>query len=526
MASKNITTSLAGALLLTLSWYYNLTPLIFAAFVPLLQLEKYFHDNRETPKRKLKFYGYTYLTFFLWNLGVTWWVYFASAGGAALAILANAALMTMVFVTFSNIKSKINSAWSVWLLIPVWLAWEHLHSLWDLTWTWLNLGNVLSYRPNWVQWFEFTGTSGGTFWILLVNILVFNALNKSNFSVKHFLKPLAVILFPILISYFIYFTYWNNSGLLPQKVVIVQPNIDPYNEKFAYDFNTQFNKMLHLIKGKITNETNFLILPETFVTDDINEENLQNDLSLQLFKDSILSKFPQLNIVTGINSYMFYKEGEKPSATARLDGSSGMYYDYYNAAAIINANGIQVYHKSKLVPGVELMPFPALLKPLESLAINMGGTIGSLGTQKNRTVFKSNNNIGVAPVICYESVYSDYCTEYIRNGANFIFIVTNDGWWDNTPGHKQHLSYARLRAIENRRCIARSANTGISAIINEKGEILQPTNWWEPAVIEAEIKPNTKITFYAKFGDILSVTCVFVAILALLYYWYLRFFKR
>ncbi|MBL7917481.1 MAG: hypothetical protein JNM96_03730, partial [Bacteroidia bacterium] len=318
MASKNITTSLAGALLLTLSWYYNLTPLIFAAFVPLLQLEKYFHDNRETPKRKLKFYGYTYLTFFLWNLGVTWWVYFASAGGAALAILANAALMTMVFVTFSNIKSKINSAWSVWLLIPVWLAWEHLHSLWDLTWTWLNLGNVLSYRPNWVQWFEFTGTSGGTFWILLVNILVFNALNKSNFSVKHFLKPLAVILFPILISYFIYFTYWNNSGLLPQKVVIVQPNIDPYNEKFAYDFNTQFNKMLHLIKGKITNETNFLILPETFVTEDINEENLQNDLSLQLFKDSILSKFHQLNIVTGINSYMFYKVGEKPSATARL----------------------------------------------------------------------------------------------------------------------------------------------------------------------------------------------------------------
>jgi apolipoprotein N-acyltransferase len=156
----------------------------------------------------------------------------------------------------------------------------------------------------------------------------------------------------------------------------------------------------------------------------------------------------------------------------------------------------------------------------------MGGTMGSLGIQANRTVFTGNENIKVAPVICYESVYGDYVTEYIRNGANFIFIITNDGWWDNTPGHKQHLSYARLRAIETRRCIARSANTGISCFIDETGAITQATNWWEKAVIEAKLKPNDQLTIFVRFGDILSKISVTLSALILAYYWFLRFFKR
>jgi len=115
----------------------------------------------------------------------------------------------------------------------------------------------------------------------------------------------------------------------------------------------------------------------------------------------------------------------------------------------LNKEGISYYHKSKLVPGVERMPFPTLFKPLESLAINLGGTMGSLGIQNERTVFYSHNKKArIAPVICYESAYSDFVSDYVENGANLIFIITNDGWWENTPGHRQHLAYSRLRAIE------------------------------------------------------------------------------
>lgn len=518
--------ALLGALLLSLSWFYGLTAFIFASFVPLLIIENYFSVSNDIKRKKIKFIGLVFLTFFVWNLATTWWIWYASHEGAIMAIFSNAILMSIFFVTFSNIKNKINKSWAIWLLIPVWLAWEYLHTVWDISWPWLTLGNVFAYKTTWIQWYEYTGTSGGSLWIIYVNILLFQMLQLPSFQLKQALKPLIAVIAPILISYFILLSYKNTSVLKEQQVVIVQPNIDPYNEKFDSDFSVQFNSTYEQIKGKITNQTDYLVLPETFIINNINEDEINTDTDIQLFKDSLLKKYPNLNIVTGINSYKFFTPNEKPSATARLDHNSGLYYDMYNTALQINKNNLAVYHKSKLVPGVELMPFPALLKPLEKYALDLGGTIGSLGMQKERSVFKGVEGIKVAPVICYESVYGDYCTEYVRNGANFIFIITNDGWWNNTPGHKQHLNYARLRAIETRRSIARSANTGISAFIDETGNISQPTKWWEKAVIQAQLKPNDTITFYVKYGDLISKISVLLALLTLAYYWFLRFFKR
>lgn len=518
--------ALLGGTLLCLSWFFSLTAFIFIAFVPLLLLEKQYASTALVSGKKTKFALFVYLTFLLWNTGVTWWVWYASAGGALMAILANSLLMSIVFITYSNIKNKLNKSWSIWLLIPVWMAWEHGHTLWDLTWPWLTLGNVMAYKTNWVQWYEYTGTSGGTLWILTVNIIVFQILTGQTFEMKRLLRPFLTIALPILMSYIILFNVKITSTLPAQNMVVVQPNIDPYNEKFSTGFQEQFSATLNLIRDKINSNTDFLIFPETFVTSNINEEIIMQDEDIKLFEDSILSIYPKLNIVTGLNTYKFYTKTEKPAATARFHEGYGLYYDVYNTGFLLNTSGKQIYHKSKLVPGVELMPFPALLKPLESFALDLGGTIGSLGIQKERTVFNGNKGISGAPVICYESVYADYCSEYVRNGAHFFFIITNDGWWDNTPGHKQHLNYARLRAIENRRCIARSANTGISAFIDEKGNLLETTNWWEQAVISAKLQPNDELTFFSKYGDLLSKLMIVLTFLILPYYWYLRFFKR
>ena len=124
------------------------------------------------------------------------------------------------------------------------------------------------------------------------------------------------------------------------------------------------------------------------------------------------------------------------------------------------------------------MPFPAIFGLLDDFAIDLGGTAGSLGMQAHPSVFRS-GKITAAPVVCYESVYGDYVREYINQGANIICIMTNDGWWEDTPGYRQHCQYARLRAIEERRSIARSANTGISCFIDQRGEIHQATKSFE-----------------------------------------------
>lgn len=507
LGKKALGLTLASALLLASSWYFHLSFLMFFAWVPLLLLEADYARVKHLARQKLKFTGLVYLCFLLWNILVTWWVTYASFGGACMAFICNSLLMTMVFVSYSSIKQQLGKFWAMFTLIPLWLAWEHAHTLWDLTWTWLTLGNVFAFQHKWIQWYEYTGTSGGSAWVLLVNLLLFRSISTYGFSLSSVKKgwpAFALMVVPILLSYLILNTR-TPATTKPYNVVVAQPNLDPYNVKFEMDFQSQFLKMLKLVKPTLTKETNYLILPETFITDNLNEADLAQHEVIRWFKDSLLVPFPKLHIITGCNTYRFYTDPDEISATARKDETSGLYYDQFNTALQISTSAIAIYHKSKLVPGVERMPFPWLLKPLESLAINMGGTMGSLGTQPYRSVFRhSDGNAVAAPVICYESVYADYLTQYIRAGANFIAIITNDGWWEDTPGYKQHLNYARLRAIENRVPIARSANTGISCFITPDGTIQQATGWWKEAVISASLPIGTERTFFNRFGDLLS----------------------
>ena len=142
--------------------------------------------------------------------------------------------------------------------------------------------------------------------------------------------------------------------------------------------------------------------------------------------------------------------------------------------------------------------------------LDLGGTISTKTTQDDRAVFIANDGAKVGPIICYESVYGEYVTQYVQNGAQFLAIITNDAWWNNTQGHKQHLTFASLRAIETRRDIARSANTGISAFINQKGEIVSKTKYGEKSALRGTVHLNSTKTFYVLFGDYIAYLAVIV----------------
>jgi apolipoprotein N-acyltransferase len=231
-----------------------------------------------------------------------------------------------------------------------------------------------------------------------------------------------------------------------------------------------------------------------------------------------MQQYPKTSLITGATTVYIYPKGEK-SETSRKN-REGFYYDYFNTALQINArDSLQKYHKSKLVIGVEMMPYPTFFRLFENFIISLGGTSGTLGTQKERSVFKnSQNKACIAPAVCYESIYGEFMTEFIKKGANVIFVITNDAWWGDTPGYKQHLSYSKLRAIENRRSIVRCANTGISAIINQKGEIEKQTEYWKEDVLNGSINLNEKISFYSENGDFIGRIALFIS-----YFWVLGF---
>ncbi len=518
--------SIVSGLLLYLSWPpLPFTFLIFFGMIPLLFIEDNI-SNKSDHASSGQLFVYIYLGFLIWNGLATWWIKNATFGGAIGAIFANSLLMCIPFLLFHRTKRIFGPGTGYFSLILYWIGFEYLHHLWELTWPWMTLGNALSKHPSWIQWYEYTGTLGGTFWILLITITLFVAIKEflsyrsenggdSGGQFIVFGKPLAIILVPLLISIYMYHSY-SESGK-EVEVVVIQPNIDPYQKFNGLSPDEQLEKLMVLSKQQIDQNTQYLVWPETALHHELWIAKLQEAAPIQKIR-AFIKEYPNLNLITGATPFEMLPP-KHTSSTAREFSNGECCYDAFNSAIQISnhTDHIPVYHKSKLVVGVERMPYPFLFKFLEPFAINLGGVVGSLGTQKERGVFYSKDSIGVGPVICYESVFGEFVGGYIKNNAHLIFIITNDGWWGKTDGYKQHLSYASLRAIETRRSIARSANTGVSCFLDQKGNIRQATNYDEEAAIKSTILANDKVTFYSSHGDYLGRVAVFVSVLLIIY---------
>jgi apolipoprotein N-acyltransferase len=513
--------SLLGGIILSLAWpERGFAPLLLIGFIPFLFIEDYILKHRADYK-KISLFLMVYPGFLLWNILTTWWIWNSTDFGAILAWVLNALMMSFTLYLFHFTRRVMPSRPGQFSLIFFWISYEFFHHNWDATWPWLSLGNGFANWHKWIQWYEYTGIFGGTFWILLVNIILYQLLikikNKVNpkLLVLHFSLFTILIVLPILQSYRLYNNYREKPW--PVDVIVVQPNIDPYNEEYTLPPSELLARNTNLARQKIDNTVDYVVSPESTIQENIWEDRMDESRSLDTLQ-SFLSLYPRAGYVIGASTFRNFKPGEELSATARKYRTSEGHYDVYNSAIYLDSTGsIRIHHKSKLTPGVEKMPFSRLMKPLEDLAFNLGGTVGSLGMDRERTVFtRPADGVKIAPVICYESIFGAYVDQYIRKGANLIFVITNDGWWGNSPGHRQHFTFSKMRAIETRRSIARSANTGTSAFINQRGDVFQKTKYWEPAVIRQVINANDKITFYVKYGDYIARLSAFVAVFLLL----------
>ena len=498
--------ALLSGFLLAFSWpEIGVFPILFFAFVPLLILEDELQNSNENKKGR-KVFWFSFLAFFIFNVITTYWVYHATLFGAISAFLVNATLMATAFYLFHKIKITSKNRLGYFSFIMLWISMEYMHLNWGLSWPWLTLGNGFANVPDIVQWYEFTGFLGGSFWVLLMNILIFRVVQTKN--VKAIVLPCLLLILPLLFSFCLIPNMTNEEQL---RVLIVQPNIDPYTDKFNVGHEKQLYEFIALAKTELTEETQLLIGPETALLEEIWENKFEATYSVRKLRE-LQKQFPKLNIIVGASTYKMFGPGEQKTTTARQIRNNNIFYDAYNSAIFIPDSGdVKVYHKTKLVPGVEKMPYPNVLDKLAELTVNLGGISGSLGSENTIRNFLINDK-NIRPLICYESIYG----EMNYKNSDLITIITNDGWWKNSVGYKQHFSYARLRAIEQRKSIVRSANTGISGIIYANGEVLEKTNWDEAVCISANVNVNSKTTFYNRFGNYIGRISVFVSILLLI----------
>lgn len=511
---RNIILSITSGLLLAISWpTYGFPLFLFFGFIPLLVAEYNIRSNKFS---KSQVFGLAFLTFFIWNMISTWWIYNSTPFGMWFAEIVNSIVMALVFLIYHIVAKRATFTISSLFLVCVWMSFEYLHLQWEFSWPWLNLGNGFANFTSWIQWYEYTGTFGGTLWIWIVNIGVYKSVllyieyQDKSILYRSAIRNGLIILLPILLSFIILKTYKEEST--PIEVVILQPNINPYTEKYNTT-DTHIGRLLDsLTKTAITSKTDFIIAPETVFADNNRLTNFPRSIAKKTAQ-KILKPYPNASFLSGISLLDVFDDPDKIRKQTNTY-KEGVYYDDYNSAFFVRPDGTdELYHKSKLVVGVENFPYQSVLKPIFGDAmIDLGGTVAKKTTQEDREVFFSKDSIGVGTLICYESVYGEFATGYIRNKAGFLAIITNDAWWGNTQGHRQHLSYAKLRAIETRRSIARSANTGISAIINQTGDIVSSLGYEKRGVVKGTLNANNKITFYAKAGDYLARIAIFLSI--------------
>jgi apolipoprotein N-acyltransferase len=517
--NRQLCRAVVSGILLALPWYETLPSYsVFFGFVPLLIA---YDELNEKGSRFWKLMLYVFIAFFTWSALSTWWIYRATVLGAILAVFITTLLMTIVFAGYHFIRRYAGKVTGIFGFITLWIAYERFFHNSEIAWPWLSLGNSLGNHPKVIQWYEFTGMMGGSLWILVVNFLILGlvyALKSKQFRRAGWFSMAALLTFilPLWVSISMYNRYSEVQN--PVRVVIVQPSIDPYNEKFSGLTNEQqLDIMLNLAKQATDSTTDYVVCPETAIDDRIWEHELRVNPSILIIKQFVDS-LPNVKWVTGaITLKLFNSSVNLPPTARELPYREGYFYDRYNSAIQVDtAFQLPIYHKSKLVVGVEMMPYPKQLKFLEKLAIDLGGISGSLGTQPDRGVLWSpDGRFGVGPIICYESDFGEFVSGYIKNGANLLFVITNDGWWGNTPGYKQHLSFSRIRAIEMRRSVARSANTGVSAIINQRGDLVRTLGWWERGTISGTINANNRLTWYVSEGDYIGRMSAFLAVLTL-----------
>lgn len=509
--------SLLSALLFIISWQpYSIIVAAFGAFIPLLFIEK---NIRAAQGNAGWVFLYAFVTFFTWNIGSTFWLWNATIEGAYAAFIINTLLMCIPLMVYHFFAKKTAASHAEWILITAWLSFEYLHHTWEFSWPWLSLGNAFAAFPFMVQFYEFTGVVGGSFWILYANIKVFRLIARWNENSQRINISRSMNLFffigfaPLFLSWYVSSNY-KPVGI-PINVVVVQPNIDPYSDKFeGKSAMEQTYTMLRLAGQVMDSSVQLVCFPETALQGGLDENNLNNEQSIQAVKH-FLASYPNAAVLSGADSYKFYPASEK-TFTARKYNEQ-LYYDAFNTALLIHpTKPIDIYHKAKLVPGVESMPYQQVLGFLGQAAIDLGGTSGSLGRNTEAANFDIGNTQWAAPVICYESVFGQYVANYIAKGAGLLCVITNDGWWGNTPGYKQHFDYARLRAIETRRYVARAANTGVSGFIDDKGEVVSKTDWWVPAAQKATLYYNRTETFYVRYAWYIELLPVLLFVLAVL----------
>ena len=455
---------------------WHLGFLAWIGLIPLLHVWLN-HDAKENARLGYLF-GMTHnMVAFYWigfNSGASFWVVLLSLIAAVLYLGIYWAAAGWVF---GHVKSNRNGL----VLFPFLIvSMEWIRSFGALGFPWGNLVLTQVDYLQMIQIMEVTGSYGVTLWVTLLNVILYILFQNFNPN-----KKLGLIYSILLLGIW----FFGNSRVddftdspSQMSVGILQPNLDP-NTKWDYDKKKEtiaYMDSLHSVA--IALDPDIILFPETALPAYLKLNHRVRKM-IQTKVDS--SGIP---VLTGTVDRIKSSDGQK---------------HYFNSSMFLTPNHKYVlYNKLHLVPFAEYIPLSGQFPSLMNLNFGQGNfTQGS-----EYTVFEW-KNVKFSNLICYESSMPNIVREFIQKGAEIITIQTNDGWLGETAGPYQHYDVARIRAIENRVPIIRSANTGISGLILANGRSTHEQKLGETAVFKVNVPIGNASSFYSRYGDIFAMIC-------------------
>ncbi len=442
-----------------------------------------------------------WVTGFTFNLCSLYWVAHTQGGGPAVVggTVLMAAYLGLFIAVFAGLLGGSMQRWGrrALLLAPVlWSAQEYLLSLGELGFPWLLLGNTQAVFPALIQYASITGVYGVSFWLALVNVLVFLIL-AAPMGIRRRTALLGGLVLWIA-GPWVHGRASIPPSSLPgpkMRVALVQPNLSREEKWGPGGLGRSFATLESLSRQAAARNPALLVWPETALPCYLRWRPGCRGRVERLVKDL------RIPLLTGASDY----------------GPSGG--EPYNSAFFASPGhpDLQVYAKMHLVPFGERTPFRdsiPLLRGIDWTALT--GDLGPAEFARGRehTLF-SHSEATFAVLICFESVFPDLARQRVQAGAQLLINITNDSWFGRTAGPYQHAQLAVLRAVENRTSIARCATSGISLFIDPFGRTYQATGIFEPAVRVGDVDVGGGLTFYTRHGDLFARAMLLGAVVCL-----------
>ena len=393
-----------------------------------------------------------------------------------------------------------------------WVTLEYTRSLTQFAFPWELLGYSQYLKLPLIQIADITGVYGISWLIVYFNIsivafLLYTSRQKWNSSqitiqsVYLFLGGV-ILFFVIFLSYGIFRIYTIDKNITNDskqlKVSVVQGNIDQsvkWDESFRL---TTVQKYIQLSQPDKNNPSDLIVWPETAVPVYLQQETRLSEMLRQY----IQNQSPAF-LIGGL----------------RYDRTINGNWSFYNSAFLLNSEFWvnKTYDKSHLVPYGEYIPFQTIFPFLRSLVEGAGQF-----TEGKQILPLNWDQWSVGPQICYEILFPNLSSLLVQQGADVLVNITNDAWYGRSSAPYQHFSMVVFRAVENKRSIARSANTGVSGCINPFGKILVSSDIFTEEKLTCDLPILDEMTIYTKFGDVFALFCVMIFLITVIYHYIFR----